>query len=196
MTRRCAPKVLLALLAATLPALSSAGCFPVAGSVRLLPDPTCAVQSSAPGVVFTGQCFSVNLALIGFPTGTGYAGTTVEPLAGANGVPTTTPAVIPVDGQPTLPRQMIQTARSVITLGQAEHRRRESTATTLYTTDVIVFQPKISSTGEVTPGATVEQILIAGTDGKGAYAGTTGHLTITGNSIGTPAPVVGRLCMP
>lgn len=194
MTLRRTPKVLLALLTATLPALSNAGCFPVAGSVRLLPDPTCAVQSSVSGVVFTGQCFSVNLALIGFPAGTGYAGTTVEPLAGSNGVPTLTPAVIPVDGQPTLPRQMIQTARSVITLGHTE--RRHSAATKLYTTDVIVFQPKLSSTGDVMPGPTVEQILIAGTDGKGAYAGATGNLTITGNSIGTPAPVVGKICLP
>ena len=190
MSVRIAPKFLLPLLAAVLPAFAdAAACYPVAGTVRLMPDATCAVQSYVSGAIFDGQCFSVNLSLLGFPNGSGFAGTTTEPLVGANGVPTLSPAVIPVDGQQ-VPRQIVQTARTAVMLGAGKHR------TTLYTTDVIVFQPQFSATGQVTPAVTTEQILIAGTDGKGTYAGAKGHLIVLGNSIGVPAPVTGKICLP
>lgn len=50
--------------------------------------------------------------------------------------------------------------------------------------------------GVPVPVAVTEQLMITGSDGKGAYAKVTGNLTIAGNSIGAQAPLTGRLCLP
>ena len=98
-----------------------------------------------------------------------------------------TPAFVPQAGTQAVPRQVIQTARTVVTLGQ------RGRATTLYTDDVIVMQMVPTAAGLV-PGAVTEQIVIRDTDKKGAYANVTGHLTVLGNSIDQNAPVVGQIC--
>ena len=190
MIKRCVAPLALCLCA--LPSTAGAACFPVVGSVTLTSDPACTVAGHipAPGTpgawVYTGQCFSVRLSVLGFPLGNGYAGVTAEPILGADNTATMTPAVIPVDGQP-LPRQIVQTARSAITLGSGSRR------TTLYSSDVTVIQPDFSS-GQLEPAAVTEQIIITGTDGQGSWANVTGHLTVAGNSIGQPAPLMGKIC--
>jgi hypothetical protein len=138
-------------------------------------------MSTVNGPQFTGECFSVQLSLFGLPVGNGYAGLRREPILSAAGN-AATPAFIPNDNSQS-PRQVIQTARSAVSLGLLPARR-----TTLYTSDVIVIQP--------TTGAVTEQIVITGTDGRGAYANATGHLTVIGSSIGQSAPVMGSICLP
>lgn len=192
MMRRIAPKILVLLAVSTIAGTAGAACNQVAGTVRLLPDASCQIAAQAPGHTYIGSCYSVQLSLIGLPVASGYAGVTAEPLAGANGVATVAPAVVPSDFSPAVPRQVVQTARSTITIGKGSNQ------TTLYTSDVIVIQPTFdATTGQMgLPGAVSEQILITGSDNKGAYAKVTGNLTIAGNSIGQTAPVLGKLCLP
>lgn len=179
-------------LAATLlglaPVLAHAACLPVSGTVQLTPDPACQVQAQVPGVYFTGQCFSVTLSMLGIPTGRGYAGVSSEAVAGADGQVTVTPVVIPEDSDTSVPRQIVQTARSAIGVGWGPFR------TVLYSSDVTVIRPSFSPAGEVIGDVVTEQILITGTDGRGLFANTTGHLVVLGNSIGQSARVVGELC--
>lgn len=191
MKTRLVPNILVPLALVLASAAASAACVPVTGVVKLLPLPSCATLAPVNGVPFLGQCFSVRLNVSGLPMATGYAGPTSEPLVGASGAPTATPAMILDSASLPLPvpRQSIQTARSAVTLGQGAHR------TTLYSNDVIIAQLALGPNGPV-PVAVTEQIVITGSDGKGAYAGVTGSLTVAGNSIGTPAPVSGRLCQP
>lgn len=176
----------IALTLGILPATAGAGCLPVVGSVTLTPDTACNIAAHVPGPQYVGQCFSVKLSVLGFPTGYGYAGVTSEPIVGADNAATATPAFIPVDGQP-LPRQIIQTARSAIALGTGSRR------TMLYSSDVTIIKPDLSS-GQPVPEAVTEQIVITGTDGQGYWAGVTGHLVVAGNSIGQPAPLMGQIC--
>ena len=140
-------------------------------------------------VGFTGQCYSVQLRLAGFPAATGHAGLTSEPVVSMipDGGAAATPAFVPQAGTQAVPRQVIQTARTVVTLGQ------RGRATTLYTDDVIVMQMVPTAAGLV-PGAVTEQIVIRDTNRKGAYANVTGHLAVLGNSIGQNAAVAGQLC--
>ena len=128
-------------------------------------------------------------SLAGFPAATGHAGLTSEPVVSMipDGGAAATPAFVPQAGTQAVPRQVIQTARTVVTLGQ------RGRATTLYTDDVIVMQMVPTAAGLV-PGAVTEQIVIRDTDKKGAYANVTGHLTVLGNSIDQNAPVVGQIC--
>lgn len=56
-----------------------------------------------------------------------------------------------------------------------------------------MIQPDFSS-GQLVPAAVTEQIVITGTDGQGSWANVSGHLTVAGNSIGQPAPLIGRIC--
>ncbi len=198
MSTRLAPKILVPLLLTIASSLAGAACVPVVGTVRLTPDFACTIskpevaQDTAAGL-FTGQlgeCFSVKLNLAGFPAATGYAGLTSEYLVGAAGM-TKTPAAIPEGAFQPQPRQIVQTARSAITLGSGSRK------TTLYSTDVIVTQPVLSPTGAVVGAkAMTEQLVISGTDHKGSYANVTGALHVIGNSVGQAAPVVGQICMP
>ncbi|MBS0354608.1 MAG: hypothetical protein JSR83_12000 [Proteobacteria bacterium] len=192
MMRRIAPKILVPLAISMVAGTAGAACNQVAGTVRLLPDATCQIAAKVPGHTYIGSCFSVQLSLIGLPGASGYAGVTAEPLIGANGVGTVAPAVVPSDFSPVVPRQIVQTARSAITIGKGSNQ------TTLYTTDVMVVQPTFdATTGQMgNPAALSEQILITGSDNKGAYAKVTGNLTIIGNSIGQSVPVLGKLCLP
>lgn len=188
MNTRLASKILAPLALGLLSGAASAACTPVSGVVKLLPLPSCADLAPVGGVPFLGQCFSVQLNLSGFPAATGYAGPTSEPIAGVDNTVTVTPAAVLQSAAAPIPRQSIQTARSVVALGRGSHR------TTLYSNDVIVAQLKFGADGQPVPVAVTEQIVIVGSDGKGAYAGLTGNLTVAGNSIGMPAPVSGRLC--
>lgn len=182
-------KILAALLVGALPVYASAACVPVLGTVRLLPDASCKINALGSQVpAFQNQCFSVALNLLGFPAASGYAGVTAEPLAGLAGT-TATPAAV-IDAATQLPRQSIQTARSAVSIGSGNYR------TTLFTNDVIVAQVTYNQDGTTSLGAVTEQILITGTDGKGAYSKVTGNLTVLGNSIGTQANVTGKLCVP
>lgn len=182
-------KILASLLLGALPALASAACVPVVGSVKLLPDASCAINALGSQVpAYQNQCFSVALSLLGFPAASGYAGVTAEPLAGLAGT-TATPAAV-INAATQLPRQSIQTARSAVSIGSGAYR------TTLFTNDVIVAQVTYNADGSTAVGAVTEQILITGTDGKGAYSKVTGNLTVLGNSIGTSANVTGKLCLP
>lgn len=192
MMRRIAPKILVPLTVSMVAGTASAACVQAAGTVRLIPDASCQIAVQAPGPTYIGSCFSVNLSIIGLPAATGYAGVTSEALVGANGVGTASPAVIPSDANPAVPRQIVQTARTAITIGRGSHQ------TTLYTSDVVVIQPTFdATTGQMgVPAAVSEQIIITGSDNKGAYARVTGNLTVIGNSIGQTVPVMGRLCLP
>jgi hypothetical protein len=192
MMRRIAPKILVSLAISMVAGTAGAACNQVAGTVRLLPDASCQIAAQIPGPTYIGSCFSVHLSIIGLPAASGYAGVTAEPLVGVNGVGTAAPAVIPSDFSQAVPRQIVQTARSAITIGKG------SSQTTLYTTDVMVVQPTFdATTGQMGNPATVsEQILISGSDNKGAYSKVTGNLTIVGNSIGQSVPVLGKLCLP
>lgn len=180
----CLAPVVLSL--GVLPATAGAGCLPVVGSVTLTPDPACTIAAHVPGPQYVGQCFSVKLSILGLPIGNGYAGVTSEPIIGADQAVTATPAFVPLDGQPA-PRQIIQTARSAIALGTGSQR------TMLYSADVTIIKPDLSS-GQPVPEVVTEQIVITGTDGQGYWAGVTGNLVVAGNSIGQPAPVMGKIC--
>lgn len=194
MTTRIAPRLLVSLLLTLASGLAGAACVSVVGTVRLVPEFTsCGVADAAKPEwkdLFTkkpAECFTVQLVLAGFPVATGYAGVTAEPVfvdggPGATPAMGYTPAMIPDAGG--APRQVIQTARSVVSLGLGSRR------TTLYTTDVIVAQPN----GQLLPKVVTEQILISDTNHAGAYANVTGHLNVLGNSIGQLAPVVGQIC--
>lgn len=197
MSTRMAPKILVPLLLTIASSLAGAACVPVVGTVRLTPDFACTInqpgvaEGAAAGLFSAqlGECFSVRLNLAGFPVATGYAGLTSEYLAGAAGV-TKTPAAIPEGALDPRPRQIVQTARSAVTLGSGSRK------TTLYSTDVIVTQPLLSPTGTLVGAkAVTEQLVISGTNHKGAYANVTGVLNVLGNSIGQAAPVVGQICM-
>lgn len=190
MTISFASKILLPLAFTLASGVAGAACVPVIGSVKLQPLASCNGLAPVGDVPFLGQCFSVQLSLLGFPVATGYAGPTSEPIIGATGVPTVMPAVIPVSASLPVPRQSIQTARSAVSLGNGANR------TTLYSNDVIVAQLKIGEDGQPVPVAVTEQIMITGSDGKGAYSKVTGNLTVAGNSIGMSAPLTGRLCLP
>lgn len=192
MMRRIAPKILVPIAIGMSAGTAGAACTQVAGTVRLLPDASCQIASKVPGPTYIGSCFTVALSIVGLPSATGYAGVTSEALVGANGVGTASPAVIPSDANPAIPRQIVQTARSAITLG------RGSNQTTLYSSDVIVIQPTLDpATGQMgIPAAVSEQIIITGTDNQGAYSKVTGNLTVAGNSIGQTVPVLGKLCLP
>ena len=184
-------KFALPLAFALTTAVAQAACIPVTGTVKLLPDATCqsgAASGNSSGL--TGECYSTTLNMLGFPVGSGYSGITNDPLMGVDGKVTATPAVLPVDAVTPIPRQIVQTARSAITVGGG-HRK-----TTLYTSDVITVQPKVNADGSITPVGVTEQIAIVGTDGKGMLAGATGTLVVLGYSVGQSAPVVGRLCTP
>lgn len=190
MNIRFASRTLLPLALVLASSVASAACLPVVGSVKLTPLASCTGLEPVGGVPFLGQCFSVHLSLFGFPAATGYAGPTSEPIIGANGVPTVTPAFVPVSAAIPVPRQSIQTARSAVVLGKGAQR------TTLYSNDVIIAQLQMGADGVPVPVAVTEQLMITGSDGKGAYAKVTGNLTIAGNSIGAQAPLTGRLCLP
>lgn len=182
-------KILASVLIGAVPAFASAACVPVVGTVKLQPDASCAINALGSQVpAYQNQCFSVALSLLGFPAANGYAGVTAEPLAGLAGT-TATPAAV-INPATQLPRQSIQTARSAVYIGSGAYR------TTLYTNDVIVAQVSYKPDGSSVLGAVTEQILITGTDGKGAYSKVTGNLTVLGNSIGTQANVTGKLCLP
>ncbi|MCB1888374.1 MAG: hypothetical protein KDH20_12270 [Rhodocyclaceae bacterium] len=170
------------------PCLAQADCFPISGTVQLTPDAQCQVASHFPTTAFTGECFSVTMSMLGIPTGRGHAGVTVEPALGSDGNVTTTPVVIPEDDAP-VPRQIVQTARSAIGVGWGPFR------TTLYSSDVMVIRPSFDASGAVAADSFIsEQIVITGTDGRGLFANTTGHMVVIGNSFSQPARVVGELC--
>lgn len=190
MTFRVSPRLAFPLLLGLSSGLAGAACVPVAGVVKLMPDNTCQVTVVSPVKAgFTDQCFSVQLRLAGFPAATGHAGLTSEAVVGMppGGGATATPAFVPQAGTTDVPRQLIQTARSVVTLGE------KGRATTLYTDDLIVMQ-MIPTAAGLMPGAVTEQIVIRDTNKKGAYANVTGHLVVLGNSIGQNAAVAGQLC--
>ena len=195
MSIRMTPKFAIPLLLTLASSVAGAACVPVIGTARLLPDAACTIRTVAqpgtPAALFGGDCFSVQLNLAGFPTATGYAGNTVEPLASlVPGAPATVaPVAVTAAGSP-LPRQIVQTARSSVMLGNGARR------TTLYTTDVVVIQPQLSATGQVVPKLMTEQILISGSDGKGAFANVTGHLNVMGTTVGAISAVAGQVCMP
>ena len=198
MSTRMAPKILVPLLLTIASSLAGAACVPVVGTVRLTPDFACTInqpgvaEGTAAGLFSAqlGECFSVKLNLAGFPAATGYAGLTNEYLAGV-GSATKTPAAIPEGALDLRPRQIVQTARSAITLGAGSRK------TTIYSTDVIVTVPVLAPTGHVVGAKTMtEQLLISGTDQQGAFANVTGVLHVVGSSLGQPAPVLGQICTP
>lgn len=195
MSVRLTPKFVVPLLLTLASGIASAACVPVIGTARLLPDTACTIrgvaQPGVPATLFGGDCFSVQVNLAGFPAATGYAGSTIEPMASlVPGAPATVaPVAVPGEASP-LPRQIIQTARTTMWLGHGARR------TAIYTTDVVVIQPQLTATGQVVPKLTTEQILISGTDGKGAFANVTGHLNVMGTTIGALSGVTGQICMP
>lgn len=195
MSIRMTSKIALPLLLTFASSVAGAVCVPVIGTARLLPDAACTIRTVAqpgtPASLFGGDCFSVQLSLAGFPAATGYAGNTIEPMASlVPGAPATVaPVAVPAVGSP-LPRQIVQTARTTMWLGHGARR------TAIYTTDVVVIQPQLSATGQVVPKLMTEQILISGSDGKGAFANVSGHLNVMGTTVGAPSAVTGQICMP
>ena len=68
---RISPKRVLPVLLGLASGLAGAACVPVAGVVKLMPDDACQVIGASPVKEgFTGQCFSVQLRLVGFPVAT------------------------------------------------------------------------------------------------------------------------------
>jgi len=166
--------------------VAHAACQNVTGSVLLVPDGACQVQTQITGAAFdTSQCFSVSLSLFGLPAGRGYAGVTSEVAVDEDANVSLTPLTL-LEGDPASPavRNQVLTARSAIAVGSGLFK------TTLYSTDVIVIRPQ----GPGGVPVVTEQIVLSGTDGKGLFRNTTGNLTVLGNSIGQSAPVVGQLC--
>ncbi len=162
-----------------------ADCLPVSGTVKLTVDGSCQVKNSysSSNVAFTDECYAVTLSILGIPTGYGYAGVTKTTVLGEGGV-TETPAVLADDASPAV----VETARSAIGVGWGLFR------TVLYSSDVVVARPTLGPGGELVNGVVTEQIVITGTNGRGLFANTTGHLVVLGNSIGRNAQVVGELC--
>jgi hypothetical protein len=183
-------KFALPLAFALTTAAAQAACIPVTGTVKLLPDATCQIGAVTGSTGLTGECYTTVLNMLGFSAGHGSSGLTNDPLMGVDGKITATPAVLPVNAATPIPRQIVQTARSAITIGTGARK------TTLYTSDVITVQPKLQADGTMVPVGVTEQISIMGTDGKGALAGVTGTLVVLGYSVGQSTPVVGRICTP
>lgn len=196
---RCVLKI-LALMA--IPGMAVAGnyCLPVVGTVKLIPEtsPICTIgNGSYPvSVSFLGNyvpnnpgCFTTYLKLFGFNTSTGYSGVTSELLIGS--VQAQTPVYVPADGNPSMQRQQILTARSRISVNGTNTGNGN---TEIYTAEVIVIQPGNISTSP--PKRVTEQSVITGTNGKGLFNGVTGGFVITGNSIGQEAPIQGEFCFP
>jgi hypothetical protein len=173
----CLPVVLTAF------AQAAPVCIPLAGFVRLDPDPSCLIATKYPGNAYIGlpgTCFSVTLlGPLGFPViGRGSSGLTNEGLSGfaggftpaaaqESGVPTFT------DGLGTQTRRFF-TARSAINL----------LGTTFFSADA----------GVLAGAGVTEQLLI--TNGTGAWAGATGAIYPRGNIIGNWGPFNGQVCKP
>ncbi|MBK8481165.1 MAG: hypothetical protein IPL40_08310 [Proteobacteria bacterium] len=157
-------------------------CKHVGGVVMLLPEPAgkCTISTKLPGPTYVGNpdptgnpaCFRV--FVFGSLNGSGYAGLTAEALQFGG---TATPATLHEwPAPPTLPTRLVLTARSALKFSGGSIQTRD---TNLIDT----------ATGTIT-----EQIMITG--GDGAYAGATGALVILGDSLGKPAPITGRICVP
>lgn len=152
-----------------------AGCLPIAGTVELTPDASCAVRTfyAAPptGPFFVGECFAVTLKLGGLLPAHGYAGVTAEPMTNSSNETVVGPVALPTQGG----RQVL-TARSTFTLA----------GTRFFAAEVI-----IDSGSFVT-----EQSVITGTNGEGWLKGATGGFVVLGDSINQSAPVRGQICTP
>lgn len=157
-------------------------CKIVGGVVMLLPEPAgqCTIRTKLPGPTYVGNpdptgnpaCFRV--LVFGSLSGTGYAGLTAEALQFGG---TATPATLHEwPAPPTLPTRLVLTARSTLQLAGGSIQTRD--------TNLI----------DTASGTITEQIMITG--GDGAYAGATGALVILGDSLGKPAPITGRVCVP
>lgn len=160
------------------PLMATAACTTVEGRVQLIPDASCQVAGAFPDVHFIGApgtCFSVRAD--GDLKGTGYSGLSQEVIAGADGATTVTPSILLESGVAGLPaggsRQLL-TARTLLS----------TTKGNLRTADVVL----------VSPMATTEQLLITG--GTNKLVGVSGHVVVTGDSIGQWAPYEGSLCRP
>ncbi|MCB1957206.1 MAG: hypothetical protein KDG55_16120 [Rhodocyclaceae bacterium] len=165
--------------------VAHAACQNVTGSVLLVPDGACQVQTQITDAAFdTSQCFSVTLSIFGLPIGRGYAGVTNEVAVDEDLNLSVTPLNLIEGGATPTVRNQIQTARSAIVVGSGLFK------TTLYSTDVVVIRPQ----GPGGAPVVTEQVVLSGTDGKGLFRNTTGSLVVLGNSIGQSAPVAGQLC--
>jgi hypothetical protein len=162
-------------------------CIPLAGFVRLDPEPpgSCTIAAKYPGNAYIGllnTCFSVTVrGPLGFVViGSGHSGLTVEGLLSIGGG-ATTPAVADEAGVPVrLPdnsgtRQFF-TARSAINLAGFNG--------TLYSADA----------GVISGAGSTEQLLIA--KGDGFWTGAYGAIYPRGNIIGAWGPFNGQVCKP
>lgn len=157
-------------------------CKKITGTVLLLPEPagTCTISSKVPGPTYVGNpdptgspaCFTVKVT--GPLASTGYAGLTSEALQFGG---TATPATLHEwPSPPFVPTRLVLTARATLADAKGSLQTRD--------TNII----------DLATGTVTEQIIING--GDGAYAGASGAIVVLGNSIGKPAPIAGRLCVP
>jgi hypothetical protein len=160
-------------------------CFPVAGQVRLDPDPLCQIGDLNPGPTYLhllgipDSCFAVRLrSPLGLAQlGSGFAGLTREDLSSPLGGASATPAFASESGVP-VARQFI-TARSAVSLSLPFLGSGK-----IYTADA----------GVIAGSSSAEQLLI--TRGEGAFAGARGTIYTRGNIIGNWGAFNADVCIP
>jgi hypothetical protein len=161
-------------------------CIPLAGFVRLDPDPSCLIATKYPGNAYIGApgtCFSVRvLGPFGFPIGAGSSGLTLEghisPLFPSAGV---TPAILKESGLPSF----------IDEFGLPETRRFFTARSAI---DLFGGRLFSADAGVIGPGGATEQLQI--TRGAGPWVGATGAIYPHGNIIGNWGPFNGQVCKP
>lgn len=173
--------VCLVLLSAGITGAQAQTCIPMAGWVKLTPDPACQVSQLVSGVAFLGApetCFSVTVT--GLLKGSGHAGLTLETMIGPiTGSVAQSPTVLNETGVTAVTNEFnlletrrVFTARSVIAFPAGR----------IFTADA----------GVMGAGAGTEQLVVTG--GDGAYQNATGTLYSFNTVIGQWGPYQGKLC--
>ena len=175
------PIMSLMLLSACMTGAQAQTCIPMAGFVKLTPDPACQVSQHISGAAFLGApgtCF--NVAVTGLLKGSGHAGFTLETMMSPiTGSVAQSPAVLneggliaATDEFNLLETRRIFTARSVISFPGGR----------IFTSDV----------GVIGAGAGTEQLIVTG--GDGVYQNASGTIYSFNNVLGQWGPFQGKLC--
>lgn len=171
----------VALLGISITSAHAQTCIPLAGLVKLSPDPNCTVTQHISGVAFLGApgtCFTVSVT--GLLKATGYAGLTLETLISPiTGSVAQSPVVLNEAGLTPITNEFnlletrrLFTARSVISFASGR----------IFTADAGVIGGK----------AGTEQLIITG--GDGLYENASGELYSFNTVIGKWGPFQGKLC--
>ncbi|MGQ5521741.1 hypothetical protein ACUHMQ_00610 [Chitinimonas sp. PSY-7] len=181
---------ILAIVLANLPMLAQATgrCFPVFGTIQLIPDPQCQIITAYPGNNYLGSkenkdpaappvCFKT----IASGLGTGFSGLTIEPVLGIDRVQTATPSTLEEKDIPPIPSAKATQTRQMFT-GR----------TVLNTPYGKIFSAEAGAMSGV--GSTEQAIIV---DGRGYFAGATGHIYAFGDFIGInkKGSYVGEICL-